>query len=102
MKTTGRRRRRLRRAALPLGTVALFGLHAALASRGHPLPPPAIGGPQGRIARPREVAAIGRAAAGRCRGAVRVRGRVRVGRGTSGGVVHRLGRSGADRRNLIP
>ncbi|MEB3963651.1 hypothetical protein OKJ48_25915 [Streptomyces kunmingensis] len=61
----GRRRRRLRRAALPLGTVALFGLHAAMASRGHPLPPPALG--QGRIARPREVAPLVRGVSGRVR-----------------------------------
>ncbi|WP_338699350.1 hypothetical protein V2W30_23145 [Streptomyces sp. Q6] len=83
MKTTGRRRRHLRRAALPLGTVALFGLHAALASRGHPLPPPAIGGPQARIARPREVVVLGRAAASRC-----------------GRVVHRPVRRAARPRNL--
>ncbi|MER5944777.1 hypothetical protein ABT127_01795 [Streptomyces sp. NPDC001904] len=57
----GRRRRRLRRAAVPLGAVALFGLNAALTARGHPLPPPGLGGGAGRLARPREVAPLLRA-----------------------------------------
>ncbi|MET7513873.1 hypothetical protein ABZS88_10385 [Streptomyces sp. NPDC005480] len=59
-----RRRRRIGRAVVPLGAIALVGLHSALATRGHLLPPPAGPG-QGRIARPREVAALGRAAAAR-------------------------------------
>ncbi|MGW6359145.1 hypothetical protein ACWFR5_29220 [Streptomyces sp. NPDC055092] len=57
-------RRRMRGAAVPLGTLALLGVHAALATRGHLLPPPAGPG-QVRVARPREVVALGRAAAGR-------------------------------------
>ncbi|MGY0017938.1 hypothetical protein [Streptomyces sp. cg35] len=58
MKTSGRRRRQVRRAALPLGTVALVGLHAAMVLRGHPLPPPSLGAGQGRVVRPREVAPL--------------------------------------------
>ncbi|MEU6660683.1 hypothetical protein [Streptomyces sp. NPDC046821] len=61
-----RRRRRIGRAVVPLGALALVGLHTALATRGHLLPPPAGGPLQGRVARPREVAALGRAAARRC------------------------------------
>ncbi|MEV1022288.1 hypothetical protein [Streptomyces sp. NPDC050264] len=65
MKTSGRRRRRLRRAALPLGAVALLGVHATLALRGHPLPPPAPG--TGRVLRPREVSPLVRARSRRSR-----------------------------------
>ncbi|MBO1336521.1 hypothetical protein [Streptomyces sp. VRA16 Mangrove soil] len=90
MKTTGRRRHQLRRAALPLsvplGTAALFGLHAALAARGHPMPPPSLGAGGGRIARPREVAVLGRAAVG-------VVHRRRV--------FHRVARGETRRRNLM-
>ncbi len=77
----------MRRAVVPLGAVALFGVHAAFAVRGHPLPPPAIGAGQGRIARPREVAVLGRAAAG-------VVHRRRV--------FHRPARGGTRGRNLMP
>ncbi|MCX4644918.1 hypothetical protein ACWGDS_33165 [Streptomyces sp. NPDC055059] len=62
-----RRRRRIGRGQVlvPLGAIALVGLHSALATRGHLLPPPAGGGWQGRVARPREVAAVlSRAGAG--------------------------------------
>ncbi|MFC9457057.1 hypothetical protein [Streptomyces sp. NPDC056983] len=68
--TSARHRRRGRRIGrgqvlVPLGAIALVGLHSALATRGHLLPPPSGGGWQGRIARPREVAAVlGRGAAG--------------------------------------
>ncbi|WP_133305657.1 hypothetical protein [Streptomyces sp. AcE210] len=62
-----RRGRRIGRGQVlvPLGAIALVGLHSALATRGHLLPPPAGGGWQGRVARPREVAAVlSRAGAG--------------------------------------
>ncbi|MFH8735927.1 MULTISPECIES: hypothetical protein [unclassified Streptomyces] len=60
-----RRRRRIGSAVVPLGALALVGLHSALATRGHLLPPPAGGGWQGRVVRPREVAAVlSRAGAG--------------------------------------
>ncbi|MZD09648.1 hypothetical protein GTW43_31890 [Streptomyces sp. SID5785] len=57
MTRTRPRRRRLRRAVVPLGAVALVGLHTTMVLRGHPLPPPNLGGP-GRLIRPREVAPL--------------------------------------------